>query len=179
MKKDVFEQLRELLRNFQGRDLNRKNTLEFERSYLGNTNGITDNRMEQEDVFSKEQQVEKLFVEIKDFLEVNKKTVAVCEITDEEWKLFLGKAYDCFDEYQLSSGFNNLMMSGIQYVLWSGFVNDMKGITLQKMLENFEIPMLPNGVAVGMVEAIRRDVYMATRKDNVVDFQEYKKVSRK
>lgn len=191
MKKNIFEELRKKL-------IGRQNELVQSEKFTGynvtNQQGLISRKAEQipagekgyvcltgngEEFISKEQSIMEVMEEIRTLFRTNKKALPVCQITEEEWKLFLDIAYDYFDKYQLNSGFNMLMMTSIRYSLYSAFVEDKSGVTLQTILENFEITMLPDGVVNDMVESIRRDVYMATRKDNTVDFQEYRKVSKR
>ena len=119
------------------------------------------------------------FGEINNFIKANEKVILPCQISNDEWRIFLEIAYKYFNEYQLNSGFRHLVMTGIRYVMFNGFINNQKTITMQTLLENFEIPMLPYGLGDGISEGIRKDVYMATRKDNIIDLEEYRKVSKK
>lgn len=191
MKKDFFEELKERLMK------KHDNNVSTSEKFTGYNAGQLDKRDREPinynqlengyirmigngaELVTKEQIVNEVINEIKNFIRLNEKVISLCRITDDEWRIFLEVAYNYFTEYQLAGGFSRLVMTGIQYVMFNGFVNSQKEVTLQTLLENFEIPMLPWGVANGMIEAIRRDCYMTTRKDNVVNLQEYRKVSKK
>lgn len=189
MKKDFFEQLKEKIKKFQNNNSkemhtgyntsqnNHKNSILINNGQL--ENGYIRLTTDGQQVVTKEIIIQEVIEEIKNFVNMNKQVISHCKITDDEWRIFLEISYNYFNKYQLISGFSSLMMSGIQYVMFNGFVNEQKEISLQTMLENFEIPMLPWGVANGMIEEIRKNVYMTTRKDNIVDFTEYRKVSKK
>lgn len=169
MKKDFFEELKEKLMKKQNKKVD---------TNVDNTGHITMTE-NGEQLVLKEQIIQEVMKEIRNLIKVNKQVIPSCEITDEEWNLFLEIAYKYFDEYHLNSGFRYLVMSGIQYVMFSEFVNNQNKMTLQTLLENFEIPMLPYGLGDGISEGIRKDVYMATRKNNIVDIEEYRKVSKR
>lgn len=169
MKKDFFEELKDKIKKIQNKKMDTN----------GDNMGYIRMTENGEQLVSKDQIIQEVMKEIRDLIKVNKQVIPSCEITDEEWNLFLEIAYKYFNEYQLNSGFRHLVMTGIRYVMFNGFINNQKTITMQTLLENFEIPMLPYGLGDGISEGIRKNVYMATRKDNIVDLREYRKVSKR
>lgn len=186
MKKGFLKDLKERLVKIQNKNVNdtietNENQVEtnsrqrIDYSQVGN--GYVRMTGNGEAIVTKEQIIQETISSIKNFVKLNEKVISPCQITDDEWMIFLEVAYNYFDEFLLNGGFNCLMMTGIKYVMFNGFVNNDEEITLQKLLENFEIPMLPYWVADGMIDAIKKDVYIATRKDNMVDLLEYKKLT--
>jgi len=160
----------------------KKDLLEFLNSLLKNkSNNISDVGIHQIDLnpepLSKEQKVNEMLSYIKMHLEIN--SMILCSVTESEWRIFLEVSYDQFLANGMDAGYINFMQMSIDYLLAGQYPHDASGITFQNIIENFNMDFLPPGVAEVMVQNIRKSVYLVTRKDNIINFLEYKNISRR